>query len=516
MPTTIGNPSQAYSYKYDLVGNRSQEQIDNSVTASTLNNLNQITSQGPGGTMSFTGTVSEPGTLTVGGNAGSMDALGAWTASATVSVGANALPLVATDLNGNVANKTIDVTVIGGSSRTLTYDSNGNLLNNGAGQTYAWDAENRLVSITQTSGTTGFVYNGFGQRVQETLAGTVIKEWVWGSGPQPLEERNSSGGVTKRFYGSLGEQISGTNYYFTTDHLGSIREMVNSSGINQARYSYDPFGRRTLVSGTDLADFGFTGDYYHAATGLSLTEFRAYDPNVGRWLNADPIGLEGGLNLFAYVGNNPIGLVDPSGLDGLSLQQQLIQAQAISNSAAGIIQRAGGNVPVSTKELSQYSADVTIAGVTAYTAAHYLQPYSQGGQLGTTVSRGDMIAEAFEGLGSTLAVAGSFAQGYSLGQAIINHDTNGIEFGSANIGTSITAAAFGATGVGAILLIGQVVINSAVIADQIATINEENAADIQSATVIYNSAQFKILELTLELQMYQQSPLPTIVYHNCP
>src|SRR5580658_2397596 len=68
-----------------------------------------------------------------------------------------------------------------------------------------WDAENRLVGIVQASGATGFVYDGAGHRVQETLGGTVIKQWVW-CGNQPCEERDGSGNVTKRFY-AQGEQI---------------------------------------------------------------------------------------------------------------------------------------------------------------------------------------------------------------------------------------------------------------------------------------------------------------------
>ena len=314
IPTTVGNPSQAFSYEYDAVGNRTLEQVDNSTTSSVYGSMNQLSSQGPGGTMTFTGTVSALGTVTVAGNAASVDASGNWTAIAAVSSGSNSLALVATDLNGNVTNKTISVTATSGASRTVTYDSNGNVLNNGAGQTYAWDAENRLITITQTSGTTGFAYNGLGQRVQETLNGTVIKQWVWGQNPQPLEERNASDSVTKRFYGSLGEQIGSSSYYFTTDHLGSIREMVDSSGTTQARYAYDPYGRRTLVSGTDLADFGFTGDYFHAATGLSLTQFREYDPNLGRWLSRDPLGEYAGINLYGYVTNDPINLIDSLGL----------------------------------------------------------------------------------------------------------------------------------------------------------------------------------------------------------
>ena len=70
-------------------------------------------------------------------------------------------------------------------------------------------------------------------------------------------------------------------YYYTSDHLGSTREMVDGSGTIVARYSYDAYGNTTLVSGTDMATFQYTGDYHHAASGLNLTLFRAYDPNTG-------------------------------------------------------------------------------------------------------------------------------------------------------------------------------------------------------------------------------------------
>jgi RHS repeat-associated protein len=175
-----------------------------------------------------------------------------------------------------------------------------------------WDAENRLVGIVQASGTTGFVYDGAGHRVQETLNGNVIKQWVW-CGSQPCEERDGSGNVTKRFY-AQGEQIGGVPYYFTRDHLGSVREMTDGTGAIRARYDYDPYGRVTKISGDLSADFGFTGDHYHAATGLSLTMYREYDPNLGRWLSRDPLGTRGGLNLYSMVGNNPVNQIDRFGL----------------------------------------------------------------------------------------------------------------------------------------------------------------------------------------------------------
>lgn len=98
--------------------------------------------------------------------------------------------------------------------------------------------------------------------------------------------------------------------------------MCNSSGSIVARYGYDPYGRAptgqttNLVSGTNLATFQYTGDYYHATSGLALTLYRAYDSNSGRWLSRDPVGERGGVNLFAYVYDNPENHFDPLGLRG--------------------------------------------------------------------------------------------------------------------------------------------------------------------------------------------------------
>ncbi len=80
------------------------------------------------------------------------------------------------------------------------------------------------------------------------------------------------------------------------------------------QFDYDPYGRATQIAGSMTADFGFTGDYHHAATGLNLTIYRAYDPNLGRWLSRDPMGENGGINLYQYCFNDPINLWDPSGL----------------------------------------------------------------------------------------------------------------------------------------------------------------------------------------------------------
>jgi RHS repeat-associated protein len=149
--------------------------------------------------------------------------------------------------------------------------------------------------------------DGSAQVVQST------KQFIW-NGTSMAEERDVSNVVTRRFYAE-GEQISGGNYYYTRDHLGSVREMAGPAGAIRAQYDYNMFGVRAKVQGDLDASLGFTGDYYHVPSGLYLTLYRAYDPISNRWLSRDPIGEAGGINLYGYVRNDAMNFLDPDGLD---------------------------------------------------------------------------------------------------------------------------------------------------------------------------------------------------------
>ena len=98
------------------------------------------------------------------------------------------------------------------------------------------------------------------------------------------------------------------------DHPARTTHATDGSQAVMARYDYDPYGRRTKLSGSGESVFGFTGHPTHGPTRLALTLFRAYDPEVGRWLAEDPLGTTGGLNLYAYVDNRPVLFVDEFGL----------------------------------------------------------------------------------------------------------------------------------------------------------------------------------------------------------
>jgi RHS repeat-associated protein len=181
---------------------------------------------------------------------------------------------------------------------------------------YTWDAEDRLVAVVMGNQRSEFTYDGFSRRVKivEKLSGVVqsTNKFIWVGG-RIAEERNASDVVQKKFYG-FGEWRNGVgNLYYARDHLGNLRELTDNSNVVRARYEYDPYGRRTKVSGDLEADWGFTGHYYHAPSTLHLAWFRAYDAHLGRWISRDPIMERGGLNVYAYAHRDPVNYVDPDG-----------------------------------------------------------------------------------------------------------------------------------------------------------------------------------------------------------
>ncbi len=100
----------------------------------------------------------------------------------------------------------------------------------------------------------------------------------------------------------------------TADHLHSVRNLLDSVGSVQATYEYDPYGRATKTSGAVDAFFGFTAHLASSERDLDLPVFRAYDPDLGRWMSEDPLGVKDGPNKYAYVHDRPVSSTDSSGL----------------------------------------------------------------------------------------------------------------------------------------------------------------------------------------------------------
>jgi RHS repeat-associated protein len=343
------------AYNYDPAGNRMAETTLSATNSGQFNSLNQLTHYGTvSGTQTVAGTTSGSApSVTINGQAATVTSGTNFTANVPLPSGTNVVSIVAQPSSGSATTQRFQFSTSGTAATALTYDADGNTLTDENGNTYQWDALNRLTQITYPSGATSlFAYDGLSRRVQiveKDSSGTVTstKNLLW-VGQQLAEERDGSNTVTKRFF-AQGEQQSGTSYYYTFDHLGSIREMSDGSGTLEARYSYDPYGRTTKVSGSLEASFQYAGYYQHAPSGVSLTLYRAYDPTTGKWLSRDPMEERVGTNLFGYVNQNPIIGSDPLGLDvAIVISGYAGGDNVFGHAAAGVT--ANGAYSFGTKE----------------------------------------------------------------------------------------------------------------------------------------------------------------------
>ncbi len=112
---------------------------------------------------------------------------------------------------------------------------------------------------------------------------------------------------------SAGVSAPGISYVHA-DHLGSPQKMTDATKAIVWDAVYTPFGQVHAITGTAMNNQRFPGQYADAETGYSYNYFRDYDPTTGRYIQNDPIGLDGGLNTFRYVGNRPLRFIDPMGL----------------------------------------------------------------------------------------------------------------------------------------------------------------------------------------------------------
>ena len=266
------------------------------------------------------------------------------------------------------ANDRNQATTDSSSLYSRSYDANGNYTGGSNGTvgafTYLYDDENQLVSIatdavytpTGSRWKTDFTYDGRGRlrkRVDSTW-NTGTSAWqVSGEsryvydGMLLLQER-SSGNLPLVSYtrgldlsgslagaggigGLLGRSVHSattpyplsTSAFYHADGNGNVTALVDGAGTLQATYKYDPYGRTLSSSGTlasaNLLRFSSKPWVQHNLAftdrGLYYYGYRFYDPNTGKWVNRDPIGELGGLNLYSYVYNNPIRYIDRDGLD---------------------------------------------------------------------------------------------------------------------------------------------------------------------------------------------------------
>jgi RHS repeat-associated protein len=218
--------------------------------------------------------------------------------------------------------------VTGALSRGYSYDNAGNTTGDGTA-TFTHNDAGRMISATKANVTTTYALNALGQRVKKTTSGSS-KYFVYDEAGHLTGEYDNSGNLIQEtvWFGdtpvaTLRPNGAGVSlFYVHSDHLNTPRRVSRpSDNVVLWRWDSDPFGTTAANEDPDADanlftfQLRFPGQYFDVETGLHYNYFRDYDPQTGRYPQSDPIGLQGGLNTYAYVLNNPVKYVDANGLE---------------------------------------------------------------------------------------------------------------------------------------------------------------------------------------------------------
>ncbi|XPS88777.1 hypothetical protein Dvar_67960 [Desulfosarcina variabilis str. Montpellier] len=220
--------------------------------------------------------------------------------------------------------------IVGSGTVDITTDAAGNTTVYG-NRTLDYDQDNRLVRVQEDGITLAtYVTSADGRRMMKTVDGSVTV-YHYDLEGHLIAESDGQGNLTRLYIYLNGAPLSmvvadGETdgvYYYHNDHLGTPQRLTDVTGTVAWAADYLPFGGVDITVETVENNLRFAGQYYDAETGLHYNYHRYYDPDTGRYLTADPIGLAGGINLFAYVSNDPVNYIDPTGELGFSLARRV-------------------------------------------------------------------------------------------------------------------------------------------------------------------------------------------------
>ncbi len=355
---TDGTPvaGQQFEYGFDTIGNRASTQLGGDQTgaglrsaAYTPNSLNQYTQRTVPGAVDVLGSVSTNAAVTVNGFAPYrrggyfQKALSVNNTSAPQYQGVTVISTL-----GAASTATTGSVFLAKTPEVFTYDPDGNLVSDGR-WTNRWDAENRLISMESLSSAPAgskrrltFDYDAQGRRILKTACVWTNEAWslvlsnkFLYDGWNLVTELNATNNAVIRSYlwgldvssslqgaGSVGGLLAvtpsgGAAELPVYDGNGNVMGLLDSTATNWvARYEYGPFGEVIRASGTmaKLSAFRFSTKYQDDETGLLYYGYRYLDTSTGRWLSRDPIGENGGLNLYEFGSNDAVDKIDVRGL----------------------------------------------------------------------------------------------------------------------------------------------------------------------------------------------------------
>jgi len=336
-------------YTYDGAGNLNIRTNNALLQSFNVNNLNELTIASNTGTLTVAGTTTIPVTsATVNGSAANhyadaTFALGGF----TLANGLNTYMAIGTS-GGN--SSTNSVTVNLQLTNNYSYDSNGNLLSDGR-RIFNYDDENELIAVCVSNAwSNSFAYDGkMRRRIEQDFSwqggswvktnevhfiydgNVVIEERNANNNPQVNYTRGNDFSGTTQGAGGIGGLLARSDYgqeapggptvaFYHADGNGNVTSLMYPNQQLAAKYLYDPYGNMLGMNGSLAAinHYRFSSKEWNDNEELYYYLYRFYDPNLQRWLNRDPLGELGGINLYGFVEDRPINMLDLYGLKPLT------------------------------------------------------------------------------------------------------------------------------------------------------------------------------------------------------
>lgn len=267
------------------------------------------------------------------------------------------------DLNGN--RETVS---LGGITETSVYDNEDRIVSRGPAS-YTFDNDGELEGVSDLSSSKSFVFDDFGnleeaningvvvtylmdsenRRSVRTKDGEVTEKYLYRNSLSPAAVLDKNNNTVSRFVYTTKSNIpsymikGGIEYKIISDHLGSVRLVVNASNGNIVqRMDYDTWGKVLSDTNPGFQPFGFAGGIYDQDTKLTKFGARDYDAETGRWISKDPIKFDGGINLYAYADNDPVNKIDSNGRNPIVAVGAVAAVGGIANFFGTLI--GGGSV----------------------------------------------------------------------------------------------------------------------------------------------------------------------------